>query len=270
MSIMKDSNVDDAWLREVMTKNPPRLLENGRIFTGPVRLGYAALFKPDAKTNDDGKVREDFQATFLFPLGTNMQVFQDTWTERARAKFAEYFAPDGSAVGLHSPFHDQKEKAFGSKPRPGYVPGAIFMYCSSQYKPNIFDANKQVITDERRIYSGCWVYGVVRPYTYGEKRDAKKRGVGFGLDTLMFLLDDEKLFGGAGGTDADTAFGHVSITATANVADKFNAMPAGGLPPAGASIMPGGGHVGQAGGLTTHALPGAETNEERELREMMS
>lgn len=245
---IRDSKIDPKWIEENMRLNPPSVMENGNLFSGPVRLAFVNLLKP-GKPNDQGK--SNYSTSLLFPPGTDLRVFQEAWFKMAREKFPQNFDANGQPVGLHSPFHDQAEKAIGSKPYAGYTPGAIYFDSGSQYKPPVVDLQQNPITDENRVYPGVWAFVVVNPYSYKNK----KTGVGFGLQGVMIAADDARL--GGGGIDPKQAFGHVKITATSNVAAKFAGVPMGqGAGPQGAaSIMPGGGHVGAQGNLPVQGLP---------------
>lgn len=238
--MMKDSKINPAMLQECMKKNPPTVRPNGVVFSGPVRLTFVNLFRP-GKPGDDQK-EGSYGATLLFPLGTDMAVFSKVWHEKAREAFPKSFDANGVPHGLHSPFHDQAEKAVGAKTYAGYTPGAIYMACSSKFKPAVVDLSQNPITDEERVYSGVWAYCGLLPYSYSNK----KTGIGFGLQTVMILADDQKLSGGGGDPTKD--FAGVQITALSDIAAKFDAP----------GIMPAGGHQGAAGGLPVQPLPGAD------------
>ncbi len=234
--LMRDSKVPDAWIREQMIKNPPSLRPNGSIFSGPVRLCFPNLFKAQTAKNSDGEPK--FGADLLFPPGTDMSLFAKIWTEQARIAFPDRWTPDGKPIGLHSPFHDQVEKTIG-KGYAGYTPGAIHFTTSSKYKPVVVDPGMNPVTDEARVYPGVWAFVALNHYKYSNK----KTGIGFGLQTVMLIMDDQKL--GGGGSDPTKDFAHVQISASSNIAAQFDA----------AGIMPQGGHVGQPGTMTTQALP---------------
>lgn len=259
--MMKDSTVGEAWIREQMAKNPPSLRPNGDIFSGPVRLSFPNIFEP-GKPGDEGGDGK-FGAAVLFPPGTDMTLFQEAWTRTARAAFPNNWTPDGKPVNLHLPFHDQAEKAYSAKPLAGYTPGAVYFSATSKFKPVVVDTRLQPVTDPSKIYPGVWAFVTMNVYSYKNK----KTGVAFGLQQLMVLADDTRL--GGGGGDPKQAFAGVTITAQADVASKFDAAPSPQAAPAGAGIMPVGGHVGQAGALPVQALPTGETDEQRALREMM-
>jgi len=250
--LAKDSTLDPRWLAEQMRVNPPRLLANGNIFSGPVRLAFPNLFKARAAQGQLGQGQsgvEKFGAALLFPLQTDMTLFSQSWTKAAREAFPKNWDAQGNPVGLHLPFHDQKEKSLGVKPLAGYTPGAITFSVTSQFKPQVVDINMNPIVDEARVYPGVWAFVAMNVYKYGPPQP--KTGIAFGLQSVMIIADDQKL--GGGGSDPRKDFANITMTAQSNIAEKFDNAPVNTNPGQGA--MPGGGFVGTAGNLPTHALP---------------
>lgn len=248
MTQMKDSTVNPAWIAEQMRLNPPRMLPNGNIFSGPVRLAFANILKPGKPNNQNAEGK--YGAALLFPPGTDFRVFNEAWMRSAHEAFPRNWDPQGKPVGLHLPFHNQDEKAFGPKPMAGYTPGALTFNTSSKFQPSVVDANMNPILDENRVYSGVWAFVSVNTYKYGPPQP--KSGIAFGLQTVMIIGDDSKLSGGGGNPQQD--FAGVTITATANVADKFaqaGAMQGG--------VLPAGGHVGLPGQMQTYPVGAALT-----------
>jgi len=251
-TVPKDSTINAKWLADMMQANPPKILDNGSVLSGMVRLAFPNLFKPRAASNNNNNQQGDggagkFGAALLFPPGADMTLFSNVWTKAAREAFPQNWDPQGQPIGLHIPFHDQREKAFGVKPLAGYTPGAITFNVSSQFKPQVVDANMNPIVDEARVYAGVWAIVAMNVYKYGKPQP--KTGIGFGMQSVMIVADDTKL--GGGGSDPRKDFGGVTITANSNVADKFGNAAAAGT----AGIMPSGGFVGSAGVLPVQALP---------------
>lgn len=253
MAQMKDSNLDPRWLAEMMQRNPIQQTPNGNFTTGPVRLAFPSLFKPSDRKKDDGSPSGKYGATILFPFGAKLDVLAAEWHRKAREEFPQNWS-NGQPVGLHSPFHDQVEKTVGVKSYAGFTPGAIFMKISSNYKPQVVDGAMNPIVDESRVYGGVWAIVSVNAYGYKPgKGQAGKTGIGFGLQSVVIIADDQKL--GGQGSDPRADFAGISISATSDIAGKMGSLPgvaAGGAP---ASIMPGGGFVGQPGVLPIQGLP---------------
>ena len=243
--MMKDSTLDVNWLQATMAANPPCVLENGNIFSGPVRLSFPNLMKPSTKVDEQTKqkVEGNYNCAVLFPIGADLQIFYRLWTELAYKEYPEYWdAANQRFVGLESPFHDQNTKAFGAKPLEGYTPGAIYFNSSSRFKPPIVDAGQNPIVDEKRVYPGVWAFLAFNLYVYGKSPPRPKKGCSFGLQSVMIIADDKNL--GGAGADPKKDFAAVKINAQTNGAAMF-----GGAVP--------GGHVGAPGNLPVHALPPA-------------
>lgn len=247
MTQMRDSTLDPRWLAEQMRVNPPKKLDNGNIFSGPVRLAFPNVFKPREKKGEEDAGGGKFGVTVLFPLGTDFRIFSEEWTKAAREAFPKNWTPDGKPIGLHSPFHDQVEKTIGVKPLMGFTPGAIYMNVSSQFKPQVVDISMNPIVDESKVYPGVWAFLSLNVYKYQNL----KTGIGFGLQSVMIIADDTKL--GGAGSDPRQDFGGITITAQSNIADKMNAAPVVGQAPV--NVLPSGGFVGHAGALPVQPLP---------------
>jgi hypothetical protein len=256
--MIKDSKLDPKWLHEQMTKNPPSVRPNGNIFSGPVRLSFANIFKIGKPGTDGGEGK--FGTALLFPPETDMAVFSKAWTDAARSAFPNNWEPNGDPVGLHLPFHNQADKAYGAKPLAGYTPGGMTFNVSSKFKPLVVDINQNLVVDETKIYAGVWCFVSLNVYSYGVSPPRPKKGIAFGLRSVMILADDTKLAGG--GADPSKDFGDVQITAQSNIAAKFDGLSGASASSTAASLMPAGGHVGRQGHLPVQALPSGDIDPE--------
>lgn len=250
MPMMRNSRLPDDWLQRAVAGNPIKPFvdpttgkPNGLYLTCPVRLAFPNLFKPSAGNADSGQQKvATYNTTLLFPLCATDMVWQTLWAvahAELCKEFPEYVRPDNTLVdGLHVPFHDQEMKAMKYA---GYTPGAIYIAVSSQFQPAIVDDKLNRIVDESQIYAGCWAIVALNCYTYGGPRSKNKlkKGVAFGLQTVMKIADDEKL--GGGGADPSKTFAGVQVDATFNAAAAIATTP--GAPrtpprPPGTGIMP--------------------------------
>lgn len=243
MALMKDSKLNEAWLRDIMAKYPPSIRPNGTVFSGPVRLAFVNIFEP-GKPGDDGGDGK-YGAALLFPPGTNMDVFKNAWLQKAKEEFAKNFDASGNPVGLHLPFHRQDDKTVGLKPYSGFTPGGYYFACTSKYQPSVVDppgsdGTKRQVIDPKRIYPGVWALVGMNVYSYRNK----KTGVAFGMQTVMIIADDSRLAGGGGDPDKD--FAGITISSASNINAAFDGAATQQQNPA---IMGGAGHVGQAGNL---------------------
>lgn len=231
---MKDSQMTDDWLARVIAANPITVLPSGYIRTCPVRLAFPALFQPfKSKNGDEPGKKPSYGAALLFPPGVEQQiqaVFYAKWFADCQRTFPKSFGADGQPFGLHWPFHPQAEK----QNQAGYTPGLYYLDSSSQFKPPVVDTANNPIVDESRVYPGVWAFVALNAYTY----DNKKRGVGFGIQSVMLIADDTKLY--TAGGDPTKDFAGVTVDAGFNPSAAFGATPAGAPPGFGppASVMP--------------------------------
>ncbi|MDE2471738.1 MAG: DUF2815 family protein [Bradyrhizobium sp.] len=226
---MKNSRMTDAWVAKVVAANPCQKLPNGNLRTCPVRLAFVNLWTPQER---EGK-KPSYNAALLFPPGSDSQiqsVFWPEWVSLARATFPQNWGADGRPFGLNWPFHPCDEKQNYS----GYTPGCQYVGCSSEFKPQIVDPAMNPITSPERIYSGAWAILALNPYTYRQE----KKGVGFGIQSVMIIADDEPL--ATGGSDPNTDFSGVQIDNAFSPSAAFGTGPVmtPGAPPPPASILP--------------------------------
>lgn len=256
-TIMKDSIVGDAWIRQTQQNVPIQKIVdpatgawNGDFLTGPVRLAFVDLFELPKK-RADATSEPKYGATLLFPPGVEMGLLYEEYYAIAAKEFADKYEPSSQQYyGLRSPFRNQAEKAkFG-----GYTPGCIFMTCTSKFKPPVVDTRYNPIVDRSKVYAGVWAICAINAYAY---KDPKNPGIAFGLQSVMIIADDSK-FGG-GGPDAAKQFAGVNVAAPVVRPDIANGMPSGGAPAPAAGIpgytMPGGGVMRP--GIQTAPVPAA-------------
>ena len=204
-TLVKDSEIGDDWITKSCQANPIRVTTNARGFvsitTGPVRLGFAALLKPDTSDGPDGrKIKPRYTATLLFPPTTDMRPLRDEWHRQCLKKFEEYFV-DGALVGnLEACTKDQTMRMVtieGTRQRvnKGYTPGCPYLTAKSgaDFPPTVVDGARTVITDETRVYPGVWGIAVISPYPYGKDNPKYKKGIGWNLNGVMIIADDSKL-----------------------------------------------------------------------------
>lgn len=252
-TIMRDSSIGDAWIRQMVQMNPiaPVLdaqgQPTGNFTTGPVRLTFPNLFTPQ-ETQAGG---EKYNCAILFPPGVDFTPLYQAYYQKCGEMFSEYWNPhanngQGGYSGLHSPFRDQGEKAHQYS---GYTPGCVFMSPGSKFKPPIVDARMNPVVDENRVYAGVWAILSVNAYVYGKSPPQPKKGVSFGMQSVMLVADDDRLGGGA--PDPNQQFGGVKVQPpTTAPAMGFGAPGA----PGGAPVLPGMPGSG-SGGLPFPAPP---------------
>lgn len=221
-SMIRDSSIGDAWLQEMIAKNPIQWVvdqtgnRTGNILSGPVRLNYPNLLskskkkQKDAATGQELLVEGNFNSGLLFVPGVDTTVLNEAYNAQLAMDCKDFYnAQTGQYYGLHSPFRDQAEKTVGKNTK-GYTPGGLLMTASSNFQPVVVDRHMNPIVDPARIYSGVWAIVSLNVYTYGIKSNQPKKGVGFGLVSVMIVADDDKLDNVAS-VDPRSQFGGVNV-----------------------------------------------------------
>lgn len=244
-TLVRDSIVGDAWIQQTYATVPPQRIFDEKtgqptenFLTGPVRLAFVNLFTPAKKQADARPDAPDkYNTILLFPPMTDFALFYEEYYKVAGRDFASYWNADaGQYIGLHSPFHDQVEK---SSKYGGFTPRCQYITVSSQFKPPIVDGRGNPIVDPNKVYAGAWAILAVNAYAYGKNaKGPEKRGVGFGIQSVMMIGDDTNL---AAGAQADPKQQFKGINVQAPIArPDFAKMPVGqpGAVPPGAPGAP--------------------------------
>lgn len=249
-TVVRDSIVGDAWIQTVASQvpvqrivDPKTGLPTGEILTGPVRLAYPNIFQLPKKR--EGQASEPkFGSSLLFTPYADFSIFYEEYYKACGQFFPEYFdQPTQQYHGLHSPFRDQSEKIKNG----GFTPGLVFFSSTSKFKPPVVDGRGNPVVDESKVYPGAWAICAVKPYPYGKNPPQPKKGIGFGLQSVMLIGDDTK-FGNAA-PDAKAHYQGINVAAPI-ARPNVGAMPAGGVPPPAAGIP---GYTNMGGGYAPPA-----------------
>lgn len=226
-AMVRDSIVGDKWIEDAYRTAPPQRIFDektreytGNFLSGPVRLAFVNLMAlPKATATIENP---KFNTILLFPPITDFTLFNEDYYNECAKTFASYWNADaGQYMGLHSPFHDQVEK---SQKYQGFTPRCTYLTVSSQFKPPIVDARGNAIVDPSKVYPGAWAILAINAYPYGMKATGPtKRGVGFGIQSVMMIGDDTNLSGG-GAVDPSKTFKGISVQAPIARPD-FSKMP---------------------------------------------
>lgn len=231
---MRDSIVGDNWIYQTAQAVPiQRVIDEatgqltGDILSGPVRLAFDDLFTLPQPTPTMQNPK--FGATLLFSPYADFTILYEEYNAVCAREFPEYYdAHTGQYNGLHSPFRDQREKTkFG-----GFTPGCIFITSTSKFKPPVIDARFNPIVDPSKVYPGVWAICGINAYAY---KDPRKKGVAFGLQSVMIIGDDTK-FGGGAPDPTKTMAAARGIAAPIVRPDVAKGMPMGAQPQPGAHI----------------------------------
>lgn len=223
---MRDSIVGDAWLQQTAANVPMQRIigkdgqPTGDILTGPVRITFENLFElPQATATMQNP---KYGATLLFTPFADFGLMYEEYYKVAAAMFSSHYdAPTQQYVGLHSPFRNQTEKLKFQ----GFTPNLIFTAATSKFKPPVVDSRGNPIVDKSKVYPGVWAICAVNAYGYN---DPRKKGIAFGLQSVMIIGDDTRLGGGA--PDPKQQFAGVNVSAPIVRPDMAQHMPQGANP----------------------------------------
>lgn len=239
-TVVRDSIVGDAWIQQTAAAVPiQRVVDaatgqlTGDILTGPVRIAFDNLFTLPQATAQNQNPK--YGAMLLFTPYADFSILYEEYYAECAVSFREYYdAQSQSYNGLHSPFRDQREKTkFG-----GFTPGCIFINCTSKFKPPVIDVRGNPIVDPSKVYPGVWAICSINRYPYGKNPPQPKKGVGFGLQSVMIIGDDTKFGGGA--PDPTKTFAGVNVSAPIVRPDAIAHMPGAAQQPAPVNPMAGG------------------------------
>lgn len=252
-TLVRDSIVGDKWIEDTANAVPIQWVYDektgeptGDLLTGPVRLAFDNLFELPRLTSSNQNPK--FGATLLFTPFAVFDLMNDAYYDTCAQMFPEYWDQgEGDYLGLHSPFHDQRDKAakYG-----GFTPGCTYINATSRYKPPVVDIRMNPIVDPSKVYPGVWAICSINVYGYGKNPPQPKKGVGFGLQNVMIIGDDTKFGGGAADPnktfagvrglagpitrpDAARALGQHGAGAGRPQQSGAYRPPAGGIPPRG-------------------------------------
>jgi len=264
---VRDSVVGDQWIQQTAALIPVQRIINkdtglfeGDIMTGPVRLSFfddSLMQLPKPMTNAKGEPQGEpkFGSHLLFTPYADFTIFYEEYYKTCAAEFPEFYdAGSGQYLGLVSPFKDQAERA---AKYAGYTPGLTFLNSTSLYKPQVVDVRQNPIIDKSKVYPGIWANCVVRPYPSGKGNALFKKGVQFGLQSVMIIGDDSKF--GATGPDAKALYAGIGPIAPPPIRPGQVAGMPTGAPPAPAAGIPGytqpGGRPGAPAGAPPPVVP---------------
>lgn len=241
-TIMKDSIVGDAWIRECCAANPVQRVIDAQgqpttnLLTGPVRLVFCdALFEAKQQMRTDPNSKKKFGTGVLFTPFTDLSLFWEDYYRICASDFAKEWNAAMNIYQVDNPISDQGLKAgkYG-----GFTPGLMTTTMTSDYKPPIVDARGNPVTDERKVYPGVWA--IVSCNAYASGKGFPKKGPRFGLQTIMLIADDKPLSGGA--PDPRAQFAQVQVKPPIAVPPgSFGAPPPHAPPGATSAFYPPGG-----------------------------
>lgn len=218
------SRMTREWIARVWADNPCRMLDNGNMITGPVRLAFANILergKPQPP-----KTEGSFGAVLLFPEGVDLSVPKAQVLDLIRENAPAALANQALADRLNKPL--KKQDTFVDKEGrlyDGFAEGRVCISANSGSQPPCVDMGLAPIVDKKHVYSGCWAIVTLAPKWFDV---GTNKGPTFYLQSVMVVADDENI-GGTGSANPNSDFAGVKIDATVNPSAAFeNMKPADG------------------------------------------
>lgn len=165
-----------------------------------MRLSYPALF--EAKENQSGVLK--FSCSLLIPKADKAGVKEvEAAIERAIKQGISKIWGGKKPKFRYEPFRDgDEELADGTKTDPVYK-GMLFLNCSSNDAPGVVGPDAKPLMDQKAIFAGCWVRADINPFPY---KNSGNCGIGWGLNNVMLVREDERLDGRTKAEDAFAGF----------------------------------------------------------------
>lgn len=182
-----------------------------RIITPPFRVCFPAVFaRAKAMVGNEGKETK-YEVTAVFDPASFSPEDKKRWeamrsiankcSETAFKKALKDLGPT-----YRTPMRDGAEKAHLA----GFGAGLIFCKMSTKVKPGVVASDgKTPITDDASFYPGCYARAEVSAYSY----TTVTKGVAFGLHSLMFVRDGDRLDATSDPEAAFADFGEASVAA---------------------------------------------------------
>lgn len=171
---------------------------SGNVITAKGRMAYVHLYKATLPQGETDQSKARFQASLVFPKGTDLAVLNQAVEAAAVAAWGPEYK---SKYKVKKPFLKTEEY-----PKLGLKADEFpfFIRANSPSKPQVIRADRSNVGDDKQdeVYSGRWARFTLRPYTYDHKTGGK--GVSLGLQNVQLLDHDEPL--AAARPAADTEF----------------------------------------------------------------
>lgn len=215
-------------------------LPSGVIRTCPVRLAFTKTLVAPEKNEKSGKDRWRCSATF--PAGASLAPLVDECKAAAIAEFGEKALELVAAEKIRWPIKDQSKCTNAElELYPGFSAEPGLKYCdvSTTIRPDFRDRFAKPC-DPSVFYWGVWALLTVHVYAdeyTDDKTKTTNRYVAIGLNNLQFLVDDEKLGGGAHVTNADDEFEPIDASLSPGAAFGSASSPAVGAAAPGKPVF---------------------------------
>lgn len=182
-----------------------------RVVTPEVVLSYPHLLTPQANSNGKPK----FSSSLILLPGADMAGLQRAAMAAATAKYGDKAAELFRTKKIRSPFRTDWEAK-------NYPKDSVFLNVRSEQRPLLVFPNLEPVPMDRItevFYPGCIVKASVTAFAYNREGN---QGISFGLNTIQFIRDGERLDNRVAPEDE---FEAVDLSqAPADLPDELNAL----------------------------------------------
>jgi len=192
------------------------------------RVSYPNLFKPRNANPQDPTGKPKYGICMLWHIkddekisayGVDLSILKQAVGEVRKDKWG---TDQTKWPTLHLPFRkgDIPEK----KGKSEYGPNVIFSNAnaSAEKKPWLLAPDKSNLTDPNQFYPGCFAVAKITVYAY---EHSMKKGVTFGLDSVMKTRDGEPIVGKSDPLDDFASVGSTVAQESAPASDPLSDMP---------------------------------------------
>jgi len=167
--------------------------------TPVMRISFPAIFEP--KVNPSGKLKYSCSLLISKDDKAGIQQLQDA-VNKAIMKGKEKIWSNKVPGFRYKPLRDgDEELESGEKTDPCYK-NMLFLNCASDTPPQVVTGTGSGIKpllDTTALFAGCWVRADINAFPY---KNSGNCGVGWGLNSILLVREDERLDGRMRATDA--------------------------------------------------------------------
>lgn len=155
-----------------------------KVITGKARLSYANVWRPKS-TNGSA---EKYSCVLLIPKTDKDTIAKvnEAIKEAEKAGTAKFGAKFVGGPNFKRQFHDGDEKGDEN------YENCYYINANNTEKPGILGKNKEPITDQTEVYSGCYARASINFFPYNTNGN---KGIGCSLNGLQKMADGESLGG---------------------------------------------------------------------------
>jgi len=173
------------------------------MITPLMRISYPNLF--EAKANPSGALK--YSCSLLIPKSDVEGVKAlKAAVEKAKVLGMEKLWKNKLPRFRYDSIRDGDAELDSGEKTDKVYSGMLFLNCSANDPPGIVGPDAKPLMDQGAIFAGCWVRADINPFPYS---NSGNHGVGWGLNNIMLVKEDERLDGRRKAEDAFSEFAGV-------------------------------------------------------------